>query len=141
MVTDILGDRLARCHRSARDYDKSDEEAVWILAERIAAEVDTLVATVPQEPAPEASSAASCGCACGSAPPNGNLKINGQTVRVNGLPLIFAHLYKQGLRPGDGCANQLLETARIYHEVQPGENELYRDALADAYQQYCHRQP
>ena len=50
VVTDILGDRLARCHRSARDFDKSDEEAVWILAERIAAEVDALVATVPQEP-------------------------------------------------------------------------------------------
>jgi len=141
VVTDILGDRLARCHRSARDYDKSDEEAVWILAERIATEVDALVATVPQEPAPEALSAASCGCACGSAPPEGNLKINGQAVTVDGLPLIFGHLYKQGLRPGDGCANQLLEMVRIYHEIQPGEDELYRDALADAYQQYCERQP
>ena len=42
VVTDILGSRAAKCHRSARDFDKADEEAVWIVAERIAAEVDAL---------------------------------------------------------------------------------------------------
>ena len=141
VVSDILGDRLAKCHRSARDYDQSDEEAVWMLAERIAAEVDALGATAPQEPPSQAASAASCGCACGSAPPEGNLKINGQAVTVNGLPLIFNHLHQQGLRPGDDCANQLLDTVRIYHEIQPGEDDLYRDALADAYQRYCQREP
>ena len=137
VVTDLLGDRIAGCHRSAREFDKSDEEAVWILAERIAAEVDALVTTVPQEPMPEAPSAASCGCACGIAPPEGNLTIEGRTVTVNGLPRIFDHLYKQGLRPGDGCADQLLETVRIYHEIQPGEEPGYRDALAVAYEGFC----
>ena len=44
VVTDILGDRVAKCHRSARDFDRSDEEAVWTVAERIAAEVDALAA-------------------------------------------------------------------------------------------------
>lgn len=141
IAPDILGDKLARCHRSARDHDKCDEEAVWILAERIAAEVDALVATPPLEPANDAASAASCGCACGSAPPEGNLRINGQAVTVNGLPLIFDHLYRQGLRPGDRCAKQLLETVRIYHEIQPGEDELYRDALAVAYEDYCRGRP
>lgn len=138
--SDVLGDRLARCHRSARDYGKADEEAVWILAERIAAEVDALETTPPQEPAPEGAPAASCGCACGSAPPEGKLILKGQTVTIAGLPLIFDHLYKQGLRPGDGCAKRLLETVRIYHEIRPGEDDLYTDALTAAYEDYCRRQ-
>src|SRR5512137_1192807 len=54
VVTDILGDRLAKCHRSARDFDQSDEQAVWILAERIAAEVDSLSQTPPALQASEA---------------------------------------------------------------------------------------
>jgi uncharacterized metal-binding protein len=136
VATDLLGDRLAKCHRSTRDYDKSDEEAVWILSERIAAEVDALVSTAPAEPAPEGTSAASCGCACGSAPPDGNLTVNGQVVTVNGLPLIFDHLYKQGVRACDDAL--LLETVRIYHAIQPDENGAYRDALAIAYEHYCH---
>src|SRR5512137_3160624 len=67
VVTEILGNRVAGCHRSARDFSKADEEAVWVVAERIAAEVDSLSDAVPQE-APAKSSAASCGCPCGSPP-------------------------------------------------------------------------
>ena len=42
VVSDILGDRAKGCHRSTRDADKADEEAVWLVAERIASEVDAL---------------------------------------------------------------------------------------------------
>ena len=42
VVSDILGDRAKGCHRSTRNADKADEEAVWLVAERIAAEVDAL---------------------------------------------------------------------------------------------------
>jgi uncharacterized metal-binding protein len=136
VATDILGERIAGCHRSARDFSKADEEAVWILAERIAAEVDGLVGKAPQEPSPGDSSAASCACACGSVPSHGILTLGDRSITVNGLPLIFDHLYKQGLRPG-GCAGQLLETVRIYHEIQPGEDDLYREALAVAYEKFC----
>ena len=69
--------------------------------------------------------------------PEGNLEINGQAVTVNGLPLIFDHLYKQGLRPGDGCAEQLLETVRIYHAIRARRRRRLPEALADAYQDYC----
>ena len=102
VVTDILGDRLAKCHRSARDFDQSDEQAVWMLAERIAAEVDALSQTPPALQASEAPKTASRGCACGSRPAEGNLRLNGKTVTVNGLPLIFDHLHRRGLVPGHG---------------------------------------
>lgn len=138
VVSDVLGERLGKCHRSARDFDQADEEAVWLVAERIAAAVDALANVAPAEQAaPDAG--ASCGCACGAAPA-GNLTIGGKAVIVNGLPLIFAHLVRQGLAPGEGAAEQLLETVRIYHEVPEDEADLYRAALTTAFTEHCRRQ-
>ena len=54
VVSDILGDRAQGCHRSARDADQADEQAVWIVAERIAAEVDALTASGARGEASEA---------------------------------------------------------------------------------------
>lgn len=138
VVTEILGDRVAKCHRSARDFDAADEEAVWILAERIAAEVDALATTAPAEP-PAAAGQASCGCACGSAPPEGNLVVNGERVNVSGLPLIFAHLRGRGLTPGAGSGAALLETVRIYHAIEPAEEAAYLQPLVEAYEKYCRK--
>jgi uncharacterized metal-binding protein len=139
VVTDILGDRVAKCHRSARDRDQSDEEAVWILAERIAAEVDALSSTAPQSPPSGTPQVASCGCSCGSPPPATNLRIGGKTVVVSGLPLVLDHLRKQGLQPGEGSADRLLETVRVYHAIEPGDEALYRVALVEAYREFCER--
>ena len=43
VVSEILGDRLAGCHRSGATLDQHDEEAVWVVSERIAAAVDDLL--------------------------------------------------------------------------------------------------
>jgi uncharacterized metal-binding protein len=138
VLTDILGNRLAGCHRSQRDSGKADEEAVWIVAERIAAEVDELLATAPPPPLVSLG-ASTCGCACSRPSADGTLKIDGKTVVINGLPLIFDRLHKRGVDPGNGDADQLLETVRIYHAIEPGEEGAYREALAAAYHEFCQR--
>ncbi len=140
VVTDILND-MAGCHRSIRDSGKIDEKAVWIVAERIAAAVDALLASTTESKPVEGTGAASYACSCVSPTPEGNLQIKGKTVVVNGLPLIFEHLHKQGLEPDNGSADQVLETVRIYHAIEPAEENLYRHALAAAYQEYCQRRP
>jgi uncharacterized metal-binding protein len=119
VVSDILGDRVTGCHRSARDAGKADEEAVWIVAERIAAEVDALLASGAASEPGEAPAAAAR-CACGGTSPAGNLEIGGQPVAVNGLPLIFEQLRKKGLQPDGDCGDALLEAVRIYHYIEPG---------------------
>jgi hypothetical protein len=141
VVSDILGDRAKRCHRSARDADKADEQAVWIVAERIAAEVDALTASGARgESGKTAAAGNRACCACGSPSPEGTLEVGGKAVTINGLPLIFRHLEKKGLQPGNGSADTLVETVRIYHAIEPQEEAAYRQALADAYQRYCQRQ-
>jgi uncharacterized metal-binding protein len=139
VVSEILGNRTAGCQRSTRHPNQADEQAVWIVAERIAAEVDALMAArqCNESSAPAASNGACC--SCGTPTQEGNLKISGTTVVINGLPLIFAHLAKKGLHADDLCGEKLLETVRIYHPIEPGEETAYRDALRIAYQSYCNR--
>jgi uncharacterized metal-binding protein len=141
VVTDILGAQAAKCHRSTRDLDKSDEEAIWLVAERIAAEVDALTASGARGEASEAATASGACCACGSPSADGKLEVNGRAVTVNGLPLIFEHLRQKGLQPDNDCGDMLLETVRIYHAIEPGEEAPYRQPLVDAYRAYCHRPP
>ena len=138
VVADILGDRAKACHRSTRDTDKADEEAVWLVAKRIAAEVDLLTASGPSIELSEASPPGAVCCSCGGVSPHGNLEINGQSVTINGLPVIFEHLRKKGLPPEDGSADTLLETVRIYHAIAADDNAAYRSALVAAYRAFCH---
>ncbi len=140
VVSEILGDRAAGCHRSARDFDKSDEEAVWLVADRIAAEVDALASCAAECPASEDSKAASCGCSCGNRPQEGNLMVGNREVVVNGLPLIFDWLHRHGLEPGESSTDALLEKVRIYHAIEAGEEAQYREALTAAYEAFCGRQ-
>ena len=139
VVTDILGGPASGCHRSTRHADKADEQAIWLVAERVAAEVDALAAAEVPNDVTKVPATSGEVCACGRPSPDGKLEVNGKSVIINGLPLIFEHLRKNGLQPGNGSADTLLETVQIYHAIEPEEKAAYREALADAYQRYCQR--
>ena len=139
VVTDILGGRARGCHRSTRNADASDERAVWLVAQRIAAELDNLVAQgTPAEAHANSAPGGAC-CSCGGPSPDGKLEINGKPVIVHGLPLIFGHLQEKGLQPGNGSADSLLRAVRIYHPIEPNEEAEYRSALVAAYRKFCGR--
>jgi len=144
VVSEILGDRLAGCHRSQRHLDKHDEEAVWVVSERIAAAVDDLLQSgrATQEPsATDAAPAAGGVCSCGSGKPapEGALRVNGREVAIPGLPLIFEQQARRGLEPGDSSGDQLLAAVAIYHPVSTEEQSSYRVALVGAYQLFHRR--
>ena len=69
----------------------------------------------------------------------GNLRLNGKTVTVNGLPLIFDHLRQTGLQTRRRLRGQLLETVRIYHAIEPDEETAYREALPRRTRSICQR--
>ncbi len=135
MVTNILGTRAAGCHRSSRDSAQVDKEAVWAVAERIATEVDTVLA----DEGPRDESVPGIGgarCSCASPVPGAKLAILGATVTIPGLPLIFEQCAERDI-PADatGCA-ALLDVVRIYHRILPEEEADYRSALLAAYQDF-----
>lgn len=50
VVSDILGDEAASCSRSLRDRTETDAQAVAVVADRIAAEIDALMREGAQPP-------------------------------------------------------------------------------------------
>jgi hypothetical protein len=139
VVGDILGDRVKECWRSTRDAGRADEEAVWLVAERIAAEVDALATSRKCEsPSDSATNDGAC-CACSRPSQEGRLEIHGQPVAIAGLPLIFQQLQKKGLEPNAECGDKLLQTVKIYHAIDSADETEYRKALAAAYRAYCER--
>ena len=140
VIGDILGDRAKGCHRSTRNADKVDEEAVWLVAERIAAEVDALAGSQAHGELTDAPATGATCCNCGSPSQDGRLEIKGKPVAIAGLPLIFQHLQKKGLEPGADCGDMLLQTVRIYHCIDAHEEADYQSALVAAYRTHCHRQ-
>ena len=119
--------------RISRDSSPPDKQAVWAVAERIAAEVDTVLAeTGPRDDVAVGSSGAQCSCS--SPTPGGKLTIQGATVSIPGLPLIFEQCAERKI-PADtsGCA-ALLGAVGIYHRILPEEEDGYRSALLAAYQ-------
>jgi uncharacterized metal-binding protein len=141
VVTDILGTQAAGCHRSSRNSSQADKEAVWAVAERIAAEVDSVLAkTQPRDRA--AAGANGAGCSCASPAPGGKLTIQGATVSIPGLALIFEQCAERNIPADSGGCAALLEAVKIYHRILPEEEAGYRTALLAAYQDFRNgRQP
>lgn len=135
VVSDILGNRAEGCHRSSRDLSQVDKEAVWAVAERIAAEVD---AVMENEGTRDGVAAGANGaqCSCSSPIPGTRLTILGTTVTIPGLPLIFEQCVERNI-PADasGCG-ALLDVVRVYHRIVPEEEAEYRSALLDAYRDF-----
>jgi hypothetical protein len=68
------------------------------------------------------------------------VEIQGRTVSLVALPLIFERLHQAGKTPCEETQRELLETIRIYNPVPAGEEPAYGLALAREYASYCERQ-
>jgi hypothetical protein len=131
VVSDILNGDCTRCARSARNRTEQDKDAVWVVSEEIARAVDSVLAQNGGEGAAASDDGAVCAC---SAPiPGMEIEVDGKPVTIAGLALIFDHLADSGLAADDACGDKLLETVRIYHKIEPDEQEAYRAALITAY--------
>jgi len=74
-------------------------------------------------------------CSCASDIPVQKVDVDGRTVDVIALPLIFSHLLQEGRRPDEGTtADALMEQVRIYNPVPPESDASLRGALLNAYE-------
>ena len=136
VVPEIL-QSTAGCHCSTRALTEEDTEAVWAVAERIAAEVDTLLASSAPLGAESAESgAAKAQCACSSPLPGGRLTIHGKTVEIPGLPLILAQFAENAAKTDGDLAAALLDLVKIYHPIATEEQDAYKNALLAEYQKF-----
>lgn len=134
VVSEILGECPSGCGRSTKGNTDADKEAVWTVSERIAAEVDAILSSSTGCCTSGGDDSASC--ACSKPLPGMQIQVNGQPVTVAGLEVIFDHLAENGLAADDACGDRLLETVRIYHQIDLEEEAAYKSALASAYRDY-----
>lgn len=136
VVEDVIGaDRLSKCHRSLRNQNADDEEAVRILADRISEEVDAILA-MENGAAIENASPKECVCSCSSPIPASVLTIDGERVEIPGLMLIFEQCMKKEVSMGEKGSEELLRTVQVYHPIETDKESAYREALMNAYREY-----
>ncbi|MGC9199237.1 MAG: putative zinc-binding protein [Acidobacteriaceae bacterium] len=135
VVPQVLGHAAGEGHCSTKALAEEDTEAVWTVAERIAAEVDTIFGAQPEQDMPDGAQPGSGSCSCSSPLPGGTIQLNGKKVRIDGLPLIFAQCAERGVSTDDTGAG-LLDAVKVYHSIPSGEEAEYQRALLEAYQEF-----
>jgi uncharacterized metal-binding protein len=76
-------------------------------------------------------------CACGSGIPVQTILIDGESVTLVALPVIFEQLRNAGKPPCAETTSELLEQVSIYNPVPPEAEPLYREAVEREYALYC----
>ena len=144
VVSDIVVDRGLDKPEGRRRLNAAGQQAVEATAERLATMVDEVLGRKEQ---PE-STASDTGieaeedpvqatCACGSGIPIQKLVIDGQTVEVVALPLIFAQFRRSGRGPDEATVRELMETVKVYKPVPPQAEASYREVISREYAAYC----
>jgi hypothetical protein len=149
LVTDIIAEHDLDHPQGRSKLNEAGMQAVELLSQKVADKVDELlgkywdrragefvelnVVSKPQEPVVAT-------CSCGSGIPVQMVEIEGQTITLVALPLIFDQLYQAGKMPCEGTHRELLQTVKIYNPVPSGEEPAYAAALVREYADYCERQ-
>lgn len=127
-----------------RQLDEAGRQIVNFSAEQVANLVDILLDKRWNrhegeftEETPAYSSKVQTTCACRSDLPVQEVLIEGQTVTLIALPLIFQHLHEAGKVICQDNANELLELVRIYNPIPTGDEEAYTKALVREFTTYC----
>jgi uncharacterized metal-binding protein len=145
VVTDLVGhDDLGSAHR----LNEAGMKTVRAVAERIAQMTDELLgaegdgrrgqpAAGTQAPEEEAEDKVAT-CSCGSGIPVQSVQVDGQTVTLVALPLIFEQFYEQrGRVDSDDVTAELMKAVKIYNPVPEQQEPAYARAVMSAYAAFC----
>jgi len=147
----VVNELVAECGlerpEGRRRLNAAGQKAVEVTAERLAALVDqTLNKEAETSPSTETAAGAVQGgerevaCSCGSGVAVTKLSIDGQTVELVALPLIFRHFRERGRGQDEEAACELFETVKIYNAVPLESEASYREAVLREYAAYCQKE-
>ena len=147
----VVNELVAECGmerpEGRRRLNAAGQKAVEITAERLAALVDqALGKEADAAPAVEEPTHSPHGeerevaCSCGSGVAVTKLLIDGRTVELVALPLIFRHLQDRGVGQDEEGARELFEVVKIYNAVPPEAEASYREAVLREYAAFCQKE-
>jgi hypothetical protein len=79
-------------------------------------------------------------CSCNSGIPVQDIVVNGQTVTMIALPLIFQQLLEAGKTASQETTRELLETVKVYNPIPAGEEDAYAACLSTEYAAFCEKE-
>ncbi len=151
VVSELLAEQGLDKPQGRRRLDAAGKAAVDATAGRMAEMVDELLDkpwsrrsgqfisldAVSSAPAAEPQQAVEATCSCGSGIPVLKVMIEGQSVTLVALPLIFDSFREQGKLPEGGTRRELLDTVKLYNPIPAGSEEAYAETLLREYTAYC----
>ena len=155
VVSDLVAENGLDKPQGLRRLDDAGYQAVALTAERLAVLVDDLLEkrwsrsvgeliepdSILEADSIEDSQPTVATCSCGSGIPIQKVLIDGKTVSLVALPLIFEQFRQAGKAPSCGTAQELFETVKLYNPIPAGEEEAYALALSREYSAFCEQEP
>ncbi len=148
VVTELVAERSLGKVEGKRRLNEAGQQAVEATAGRISGLVDELLqkhwnrtaGAVEEVAAPEVQEPVQATCSCGSGIPVQDVIINGQTITLIALPLIFQQFCDSGKPASQATTWDLLKSVKIYNPIPVGEEGAYAAALIHEYAAFCEQQ-
>lgn len=156
VVRDIVAQEGLDQPQGLRRLNTAGEAAADAVAERLAETVDELLGQrwsrsasefiaekdIPLAGPQPAQEPIEATCSCGSGIPVRKLVIEGQSVTLIALPLIFENFRQQGKLAGNGTERELMDIVKIYNPIPPGSEAAYAEVIMREYASFCaHPEP
>ena len=148
VVTDLVAEHSLGKPEGKRHLNEAGRQAVDATAGLVAGLVDELLhkswnrtagamegTSVPEEQEPVQAT-----CSCGSGIPVQDILVNGQTVTLVALPIIFQNFRENAKFHSPDITRELLEAVKIYNPIPAGEEEAYTVSLSREYAVFCEQQ-
>jgi uncharacterized metal-binding protein len=148
VVTELVAERGLGKPEGKRRLNEAGQEAVEATAGQVAGLVDELLqkhwnrtaGAVEETAVLEVQEPVQATCSCGSGIPVQDIVVNGQTVTLIALPLIFQQFRDSGKPASQDTTRELLETVKVYNPIPLGEDETYAASLSREYAAFCEQQ-
>lgn len=137
VVSELAAEHRIGAIEGRRSLNDAGRKAVELTADHLTALVDELLAK-PAATAPLVSIKAApansgvAGCSCASSVPVQAISVDGRSVGILALPMIFSNLRERGRAP-EFVAEELMENVEIYNPIPADARTAYREALLREY--------
>jgi uncharacterized metal-binding protein len=148
VVTELVAERGLGKPEGRRRLNEAGQQVVDATAGQVAKLVDELLqkrwnrtaGVVEETTAPELQEPVQATCSCSSGIPVQDIVVNGQTVTLIALPLIFQQFRDSGKPASQDTTRELLESVKIYNPIPPGKEDAYAVSLLREYAAFCEQQ-
>jgi len=148
VITELVAELGLGKPEGKRRLNEAGRQAVEATAGQVAGLVDGLLqkhwnrtaGTVEKASVPEGQKSVQAICSCGSGIPVQDIVVNGQTVTLIALPLIFQQLCDSDKPASQATIPELLETVKVYNPIPAGDDEAFAAALLVEYATFYEQQ-